>query len=414
MKKLLFIALFLSLGFSAFALTFDAGGGTINAYSSLRLFWQYQNIDIDRADSNARDYNRNSIPIGAQSNSRLGFTFAKDNYGAQVEFGLNLVEEHVGSANSSLRLAHFNYGFDGIGKLTVGLQPSLTGTDTYFSQKLNPAITGGDDGASGIGGVSTERHAAITFALKDNLASIQLTPTAKYTTAITAAGSAYSQTYDNNTNANELRQLIPMISLGFDGSKALQVPVKVGLTYALFSGIGDDNSTPTDPKNDETYNINAFIATVVTNPQFGPFGITVGGFYSMNGNVFGEIRGWNGGRGQNTAVGAITTFSRKKAGEIYDIIAFGVAAEGRYKINDAVTAALGGGYQQFSFDKAQAAWEDASNFGIYANTTIKLGKVFSIIPEVDYLQLESVSTGHNKKADKLNEIIVGAQLKLDI
>jgi hypothetical protein len=412
MKKLLFIALFLSLGFSAFALTFDAGGGTINAYSSLRLFWQYQNIDVDRADPAARDYDRNSIPIGAQSNSRLGFTFAKDNYGAQVEFGLDLVNEHEGNANGSLRLAHFNYGFDGIGKLTVGLQPSLTGIDTYFSQKLNPAITGGDDGASGIGALSTERHAAITFALKDNLASIQLIPAAKYTTAIDAAGfDSTGTTYANK----EVRQLLPIISLGFDGSKALQVPVKVGLTYAMFTGIGDDNSDPTKPKNDETYDVNAFIASVVTNPQFGPFGVTVGGFYSMNGNVFGEVRGWNGGTTtQNTAVGAITNFANKKPGEVYDITAFGVAAEGRYKINDAVTAALGGGYQQFSYDKKQLAWEDASNFGIYANTTIKLGKVFSIIPEVDYLQLESVNTGHNKKADKLNEIIVGAQLKLDI
>jgi hypothetical protein len=414
MKKLLFIALFLSLGFSAFALTFDAGGGTINAYSSLRLFWQYQNIDIDRADSAARDYNRNSIPIGAQSNSRLGFTFAKDNYGAQVEFGLNLVDEHLASGNSSLRLANFNYGFDEIGKLTVGLQPSLTGTETYFSQKLNANLTGGDDGAAGLGALSTERHAAITFSLKDKLASIQLTPTAKYPNAVTAAGSAYGQTDNATTNANELRQIIPMISLGFDGSTALKVPVKVGLTYALFSGIGDDISDPADPKNDETYNINAFIASVVTNPQFGPLGITVAGFYSMNGNVFGEVKGWGGGKGQNTAVGAITTFRGKKAGEIYDIKAFGAAAEARYKINDAVTAALGGGYQRFSLDKEQAAWKDASNFGIYANSTIKLGKVFSIIPEVDYLQLESVYTGHDKKADKLSEIIVGAQLKLDI
>jgi hypothetical protein len=86
MKKLLIVALFLSFGFSAFALTFDAGGGTINAYSSLRLFWRYQNIDIDYDAPGARDYNRGSPPVGAQGNSRISFTFAKDNYGAQPPF----------------------------------------------------------------------------------------------------------------------------------------------------------------------------------------------------------------------------------------------------------------------------------------------------------------------------------------
>jgi hypothetical protein len=183
----------------------------------------------------------------------------------------------------------------------------------------------------------------------------------------------------------------------------------------MFTGIGDDISDPVKPKNDETYDVNAFIASVVTNPQFGPFGVTVAGFYSVNGNVFGEVKGWGGGTAtQGTAMGAITTFRNKKPGEINDITAFGIAAEGRYKVSDTVTAALGGGYQKFSLDKDQAAFEDASNFGIYANSTIKLGKVFSIIPEIDYLNLESVYTGNNSKADKLSEIIVGAQLKLDI
>ncbi|MDR2105430.1 MAG: hypothetical protein LBP51_06725 [Deferribacteraceae bacterium] len=404
MKKLLFIALFLSFGFSAFALTFDAGGGTINAYSSLRLFWQYQNIDIDRDAATAVDYNRGSLPIGAQSNSRLGFTFAKDNYGAQIEFGLNLVDE-----GSTLRLANFNYGFTGIGKFTVGLQPSLTGTDSFFSQKLNSNVRGGDDGASGIGGLATERHAAITFSLEKNLASIQLIPTALYTNAIDAAGT--NAAYSNTSN----QQLIPIISLGFDGSKALEVPVRVGLTYANFTGVADN---ATNPKDEETFDVSAFIVSAVGNPTFGPLTVTLAGFYSYNGNVFGEVKGWDGGSwgsGLNGSVGAITGFQNNgKAGEIRDIRAFGAAAEVKFKASDTITAVLGGGFQQFSYDKHQIADEDIANFGIYANSTIKLGSVFSITPEIDYLSLESTANNTAKGTDKLSAIIVGAQLRLDI
>jgi hypothetical protein len=395
MKKLLFIALFLSFGFSAFALTFDAGGGTINAYSSLRLFWQYQNIDIEEVD-----YSHSSLPIGAQSNSRLGFTFAKDNYGAQVELGLNLVAE-----SPTLRLANFNYGFEGAGKFIIGLQTSLTGTDGFFSQKLNAAVNGGDDGAAGFGAISTERHAAVTFALEKNLASIQLIPSALYTSATDTAG-----TFSGTTRYSgyEVRQLVPIISLGFDGSKALEVPVKVGFTYALFSAIGDDNSTdPLNVKEDETFDVNAFVVSAAANPTFGPATISVAGFYSQNGNALGEVKGWGGG-----AAGTIGTvgFVKEKFGKVYDVTAYGAAAEVKFKASDTVTAALGGGYQQFSFDEHQNREEDASNIGIYANATIKLGNVFSITPEIDYLSFESTS---NSKI-KLNEIIVGAQLRLDI
>jgi hypothetical protein len=189
------------------------------------------------------------------------------------------------------------------------------------------------------------------------------------------------------------------------------VPVKVGLSYALFSGIGDNITTN---KENETVDVSAFIVSAAANPTFGPATVSIAGFYSVNGNALKEVKGWNGGNGGT--VGTVLNFANKKPGNIYDITAFGAAAEVKFKASDTITAALGGGYQQISYDKAQITWEDAANFGIYANATFKLGGIFSITPEIDYLNLESFRTGDiaDKKADKLSEIIVGAQLRLDI
>ncbi|MDR0311304.1 MAG: hypothetical protein LBJ21_06945 [Acidobacteriota bacterium] len=356
LTSLVLVLVFAFAGKSAFAKSFEVGGGTLDAYASIRAFALYNNVD--GGDVVGRDHSQFSI--GMQSHSRVGAKWTQGDFHFNFEMGMG------GAALPppvTLRLLYGDYKFAGgnSGRIRVGQIPNISSTGSFYDRKLN-----GDDALLGFGTITEAiRRAGINYEIGDFSVSA---------ISMRQDSSSFTALYNGYGNV-EFTEIMPRIEAAYSVAGVFRAAGSFVQT-----SVKADNYATEQPRLNQRYNINAFHLALAAAPKIGDnMRIIASGFYSMNGGLYGMVTTAGGydsisGVSFNRALPQLKEGTDKAEMENTTIVGGALA----FRI-DAFEAGLG--YQSASND----AWKDNINgIGVYANYRVRLSSNFMIIPEFGY------------------------------
>lgn len=379
MKKVLLTLAAVLMAVPAFAIeVYNNGEDTsVEIYGTVRGYVGYGHSTMDDSvDTSATD----DFLYGLQGNSRIGTKFKIGNFAGQVELGANenTLTFGQGKVGVGLRQAWGSYTFGNAGTFVAGKTDTPTSMSGFSSDIMDT-----DGGLNGFGGNSTSNR---RFQMAYRVMGLDIAIIENDMSANKGnVGGIYQSGIDGNNNPiysnifADGGEYIPRLAIAYT-YKGANLMAKIGATYSALNG--RLQGPLTDPDTRWT-TIHAFGVVAGVKPTFmdGKLWLAIQARYGMNEEFYGEAKTvYNGGAFGHTSVGTITSVDSE--GTVYNTSRVNVGLELGYKVTEAFSAILGGGYQLTMNEVS--GFENINSYGAYVQIPYAVSKNFSLIPQISY------------------------------
>ncbi len=375
MKKVLLTLAAVLMAVPAFAIEVYNNGSdtTVDIYGTIRGYVGYGH---SATDNGVTVPDNDNFLYGLQGNSRIGTKFKVGNFAGQVELGANenTLTFGQGKVGVGLRQVWGSYTFGNAGTFVAGKTDTPTSMSGFSSDIMDT-----DGGLKGFGGNSTSNR-RFQMAYRVMGLDIAIIEDEMSSSAANING------FTDNANA-----YIPRLAIAYT-YKGANLMAKIGATYSALNG------TITTPTNADTRwtTIHAFGIVAGVKPTFmdGKLWLAIQARYGMNEELYGEAGTYeNLGAFRHTAYGN-NLMTVDGDGTVNNTSRVNVGLELGYKVTEAFSAILGGGYQLTMNDVA--GFENIHSYGAYVQIPYAVSKNFSLIPQISYFGTEQ--TNHKTDA----------------
>ena len=375
MKKVLLTLIAVLMAVPAFAIeVYNNGEDTsVEIYGTARGYVGYGH---SATDDGVNVPDNDNFLYGLQGNSRIGTKFKVGNFAGQVELGANenTLTYGQGKVGVGLRQVWGSYTFGNAGTFVAGKTDTPTSMSGFSSDIMDT-----DGGLKGFGGNSTSNR-RFQMAYRVMGLDIAIIEDEMSSSAANING------FTDNANA-----YIPRLAIAYT-YKGANLMAKIGATYSALNG------TITTPTNADTRwtTIHAFGIVAGVKPTFmdGKLWLAIQARYGMNEELYGEAGTYeNLGAFGHTAYGN-NLMTVDGDGTVNNTSRVNVGLELGYKVTEAFSAILGGGYQLTMNDVA--GFENIHSYGAYLQIPYAVSKNFSLIPQISYFGTEQ--TNHKTDA----------------
>lgn len=375
MKKVLLTLAAVLMAVPAFAIeVYNNGEDTsVEIYGTARGYVGYGH---SATDDGVNVPDNDNFLYGLQGNSRIGTKFKVGNFAGQVELGANenTLNFGQGKVGVGLRQVWGSYTFGNAGTFVAGKTDTPTSMSGFSSDIMDT-----DGGLKGFGGNSTSNR-RFQMAYRVMGLDIAIIEDEMSSSAANING------FTDNANA-----YIPRLAIAYT-YKGANLMAKIGATYSALNG------TITTPTNADTRwtTIHAFGIVAGVKPTFmdGKLWLAIQARYGMNEELYGEAGTYeNLGAFGHTAYGN-NLMTVDGDGTVNNTSRVNVGLELGYKVTEAFSAILGGGYQLTMNDAA--GFQNINSYGAYLQIPYAVSKNFSLIPQISYFGTEQ--TNHKTDA----------------
>ena len=346
---------------------------SVEIYGTIRGYVGYGH---SATDNGVTVPDNDNFLYGLQGNSRIGTKFKVGNFAGQVELGANenTLTFGQGKVGVGLRQVWGSYTFGNAGTFVAGKTDTPTSMSGFSSDIMDT-----DGGLKGFGGNSTSNR-RFQMAYRVMGLDIAIIEDEMSSSAANING------FTDNANA-----YIPRLAIAYT-YKGANLMAKIGATYSALNG------TITTPTNADTRwtTIHAFGIVAGVKPTFmdGKLWLAIQARYGMNEELYGEA-----GTYENLGAFAHTGFGNNLMtvdgdGKVNNTSRVNVGLELGYKVTEAFSAILGGGYQLTMNDVA--GFQNIHSYGAYLQIPYAVSKNFSLIPQISYFGTEQ--TNHKTDA----------------
>ncbi len=363
MKKVLLTLIAVLMAVPAFAIeVYNNGEDTsVEIYGTARGYVGYGH---SATDDGVNVPDNDNFLYGLQGNSRIGTKFKVGNFAGQVELGANenTLTYGQGKVGVGLRQVWGSYTFGNAGTFVAGKTDTPTSMSGFSSDIMDT-----DGGLKGFGGNSTSNRrfqmAYRVMGLDIAIIEDEMSSRAGNITGFTDNANAY----------------IPRLAIAYT-YKGANLMAKIGATYSALNG------TITTPTNADTRwtTIHAFGIVAGVKPTFmdGKLWLAVQARYGMNEDLYGESTTvYNMGGFAHSGTFTIP-LGVNSDGTVNNTSRVNVGLELGYKVSEAFSAILGGGYQ-LTMNEA-SGFENINSYGAYVQIPYAVSKNFSLIPQISY------------------------------
>lgn len=381
MKKVLLTLAAVLMAVPAFAIeVYNNGEDTsVEIYGTARGYVGYGH---SATDDGVNVPDNDNFLYGLQGNSRIGTKFKVGNFAGQVELGANenTLTYGQGKVGVGLRQVWGSYTFGNAGTFVAGKTDTPTSMSGFSSDIMDT-----DGGLKGFGGNSTSNR-RFQMAYRVMGLDIAIIEDEMSSSAANING------FTDNANA-----YIPRLAIAYT-YKGANLMAKIGATYSALNG------TITTPTNADTRwtTIHAFGIVAGVKPTFmdGKLWLAIQARYGMNEELYGEAGTYeNLGAFGHTAYGN-NLMTVDGDGTVNNTSRVNVGLELGYKVTEAFSAILGGGYQLTMYDAVNNStgvkYENINSYGVYVQIPYAVSKNFSLIPQISYFGTEQ--TNHKTDA----------------
>lgn len=375
MKKVLLTLAAVLMAVPAFAIeVYNNGEDTsVDIYGTIRGYVGYGH---SATDNGVTVPDNDNFLYGLQGNSRIGTKFKVGNFAGQVELGANenTLTFGQGKVGVGLRQVWGSYTFGNAGTFVAGKTDTPTSMSGFSSDIMDT-----DGGLKGFGGNSTSNR-RFQMAYRVMGLDIAIIEDEMSSSAANING------FTDNANA-----YIPRLAIAYT-YKGANLMAKIGATYSALNG------TITTPTNADTRwtTIHAFGIVAGVKPTFmdGKLWLAIQARYGMNEELYGEAGTYeNLGAFGHTAYGN-NLMTVDGDGTVNNTSRVNVGLELGYKVTEAFSAILGGGYQ-LTMNEA-TGFENINSYAAYVQIPYAVSKNFSLIPQISYFGTEQ--TNHKTDA----------------
>lgn len=363
MKKVLLTLAAVLMAVPAFAIeVYNNGEDTsVEIYGTARGYVGYGH---SATDDGVNVPDNDNFLYGLQGNSRIGTKFKVGNFAGQVELGANenTLTFGQGKVGVGLRQVWGSYTFGNAGTFVAGKTDTPTSMSGFSSDIMDT-----DGGLKGFGGNSTSNR-RFQMAYRVMGLDIAIIEDEMSSSAANING------FTDNANA-----YIPRLAIAYT-YKGANLMAKIGATYSALNG------TITTPTNADTRwtTIHAFGIVAGVKPTFmdGKMWLAIQARYGMNEELYGEAGTYEnlGAFGHSAYGNNLMTVDGD--GTVNNTSRVNVGLELGYKVTEAFSAILGGGYQLTMNDVA--GFENIHSYGAYVQIPYAVSKNFSLIPQISY------------------------------
>lgn len=379
MKKVLLTLIAVLMAVPAFAIeVYNNGEDTsVEIYGTARGYVGYGHSTMDDSvDTSATD----DFLYGLQGNSRIGTKFKIGNFAGQVELGANENTLTFGQSKVGvgLRQVWGSYTFGNAGTFVAGKTDTPTSMSGFSSDIMDT-----DGGLNGFGGNSTSNR---RFQMAYRVMGLDIAIIENDMSANKGnVGGVYQSGIDVNNRPiysnifADGGEYIPRLAIAYT-YKGANLMAKIGATYSALNGRLQGPLTNPDTR---WTTIHAFGIVAGVKPTFmdGKLWLAIQARYGMNEEFYGEAKTvYNGGAFGHTSVGTITSVDSE--GTVYNTSRVNVGLELGYKVTEAFSAILGGGYQLTMNEVS--GFENINSYGAYVQIPYAVSKNFSLIPQISY------------------------------
>lgn len=381
MKKVLLTLAAVLMAVPAFAIeVYNNGEDTsVEIYGTARGYVGYGH---SATDDGVNVPDNDNFLYGLQGNSRIGTKFKVGNFAGQIELGANenTLTYGQGKVGVGLRQVWGSYTFGNAGTFVAGKTDTPTSMSGFSSDIMDT-----DGGLKGFGGNSTSNR-RFQMAYRVMGLDIAIIEDEMSSSAANING------FTDNANA-----YIPRLAIAYT-YKGANLMAKIGATYSALNG------TITTPTNADTRwtTIHAFGIVAGVKPTFmdGKLWLSIQARYGMNEELYGEAGTYeNLGAFGHTAYGN-NLMTVDGDGTVNNTSRVNVGLELGYKVTEAFSAILGGGYQLTMYDAVNNStgvkYENINSYGVYVQIPYAVSKNFSLIPQISYFGTEQ--TNHKTDA----------------
>lgn len=363
MKKVLLTLAAVLMAVPAFAIeVYNNGEDTsVEIYGTARGYVGYGH---SATDDGVNVPDNDNFLYGLQGNSRIGTKFKVGNFAGQVELGANenTLTFGQGKVGVGLRQVWGSYTFGNAGTFVAGKTDTPTSMSGFSSDIMDT-----DGGLKGFGGNSTSNR-RFQMAYRVMGLDIAIIEDEMSSSAANING------FTDNANA-----YIPRLAIAYT-YKGANLMAKIGATYSALNG------TITTPTNADTRwtTIHAFGIVAGVKPTFmdGKLWLAIQARYGMNEELYGEAGTYeNLGAFGHTAYGN-NLMTVDGDGTVNNTSRVNVGLELGYKVTEAFSAILGGGYQLTMNEVS--GFENINSYGAYVQIPYAVSKNFSLIPQISY------------------------------
>lgn len=363
MKKVLLTLVAVLMAVPAFAIeVYNNGEDTsVELYGTIRGYVGYGH---SATDNGVTVPDNDNFIYGLQGNSRIGTKFKVGNFAGQVELGANenTLTYSQSKVGIGLRQVWGSYTFGNAGTFVAGKTDTPTSMSGFSSDIMDT-----DGGLKGFGGNSTSNR-RFQMAYRVMGLDIAIIEDEMSSSAANING------FTDNANA-----YIPRLAIAYT-YKGANLMAKIGATYSALNG------TITTPTNADTRwtTIHAFGIVAGVKPTFmdGKMWLAIQARYGMNEELYGEAGTYeNLGAFGHTAYGN-NLMTVDGDGTVNNTSRVNVGLELGYKVTEAFSAILGGGYQLTMNDVA--GFENIHSYGAYVQIPYAVSKNFSLVPQISY------------------------------
>ena len=292
----------------------------------------------------------------------------------QVKYNENTLTFGQSKVGVGLRQVWGSYTFGNAGTFVAGKTDTPTSMSGFSSDIMDT-----DGGLKGFGGNSTSNR-RFQMAYRVMGLDIAIIEDEMSSSAANING------FTDNANA-----YIPRLAIAYT-YKGANLMAKIGATYSALNG------TITTPTNADTRwtTIHAFGIVAGVKPTFmdGKLWLAIQARYGMNEELYGEAGTYeNLGAFGHTAYGN-NLMTVDGDGTVNNTSRVNVGLELGYKVTEAFSAILGGGYQLTMNDAA--GFQNINSYGAYLQIPYAVSKNFSLIPQISYFGTEQ--TNHKTDA----------------
>ena len=380
MKKVLLTLVAVLMAVPAFAIeVYNNGEDTsVEIYGTIRGYVGYGH---SATDNGVNVPNNDNFLYGLLGNSRIGTKFKVGNFAGQVELGANEKTMYSGPTGNTvgLRQAWGSYTFGNAGTFVAGKTDTPTSMSGFSSDIMDT-----DGGLKGFGGNSTSNR---RFQMAYRVMGLDIAIIENDMAANKGnVGGVYQSGIDENNNPiysnifADGGEYIPRLAIAYT-YKGANLMAKIGATYSALNG--RLQGPLTDPDTRWT-TIHAFGIVAGVKPTFmdGKMWLAIQARYGMNEELYGEAGTYeNLGAFGHTAYG--NNLMRVDGdGTVNNTSRVNVGLELGYKVTEAFSAILGGGYQLTMNDVA--GFENIHSYGAYVQIPYAVSKNFSLIPQISY------------------------------
>lgn len=365
MKKVLLTLIAVLMAVPAFAIeVYNNGEDTsVDIYGTIRGYVGYGHGSVDGTVNGDVNPDYDNFLYGLQNNSRIGTKFKVGNFAGQVELGANEKTMYSGPTGNTvgLRQAWGAYTFGNAGTFVAGKTDTPTSMSGFSSDIMDT-----DGGLKGFGGNSTSNR-RFQMAYRVMGLDIAIIEDEMSVNAGSVAG------FTDNTNA-----YIPRLAIAYT-YKGANLMAKIGATYSALNGQYTDVNAA-----QKWTTIHAFGIVAGVKPTFmdGKLWLAIQARYGMNEELYGEsTTAYNMGEFAHKGTFTIP-LGVNSDGTVNNTSRFNASVELGYKVTEAFSAILGGGYQ-LTMNEA-AGFENINSYGAYVQIPYAVSKNFSLIPQISY------------------------------